>query len=167
MSLSGKKCANGISLRENTDAVLYALVTSSLDFCNILDVTPPFKIVQTLQLMENALARLLTKAGCGEHILPALEQLRWLPVSFQTQFKVVALMSWNLDSYRTAYCSMNLHLVTPLLYKVCVYPHSTLAELKKDSLLCGGTPSLELSPLGGLSGAIFSEKMQSQAFKMF
>ncbi|KAF7251291.1 Dystrophin, partial [Varanus komodoensis] len=71
--------------------VTHALVTSQLDFCNVLYVGLPLKTVRILQLVQNRAARLLMGTGRCSHITPVLCQLHWLPIEVRTQFKVLVM----------------------------------------------------------------------------
>ncbi|XP_053169630.1 uncharacterized protein LOC128353010 [Hemicordylus capensis] len=71
--------------------VTHALVTSRLNYCNTLYVGLPLKNNQKLQLVQNAAARVLSRAARWEHITPILKELHWLPVCFRVQFKVLVL----------------------------------------------------------------------------
>ncbi|KAF7254272.1 putative RNA-directed DNA polymerase from transposon BS, partial [Varanus komodoensis] len=71
--------------------VTHALVTSRLDFCNVLYVGLPLKTVRTLQLVQNRAARLLTGTGRYAHMTPVLHQLHWLPIEARAQFKVLIM----------------------------------------------------------------------------
>ncbi|KAF7242904.1 Ankyrin repeat and fibronectin type-III domain-containing protein 1 [Varanus komodoensis] len=67
--------------------VTHALVTSQLDFCNVLYVGLPLKTVRILQMAQNRAARLLMGTGRYFHITPVLYQLHWLPIEVRAQFK--------------------------------------------------------------------------------
>uniref|UniRef100_A0A8D2Q3W3 Reverse transcriptase domain-containing protein n=1 Tax=Varanus komodoensis TaxID=61221 RepID=A0A8D2Q3W3_VARKO len=71
--------------------VTHALVTSRLDFCNMLYVGLPLKTVRILQLVQNRAARLLTGTGRYVHMTPVLHQLHWLPIEVRAQFRVLVM----------------------------------------------------------------------------
>ena len=70
---------------------MHATVTSGLDYCNSLYAGLPLALTQKLQLIQNAVARVLTKTPWKSHIRPILQQLHWLPVEFRIRFKVLVL----------------------------------------------------------------------------
>jgi hypothetical protein len=45
-----------------------------------------------LQWVKNAAARLVTWIGWRDHMTPALQQLRWLPISYRITYKLGVLM---------------------------------------------------------------------------
>ena len=49
-------------------------------------------LMQRLQAIENAAARLITGARWRDHISPVLPQLHWLPVRQRVQFKLAVLV---------------------------------------------------------------------------
>ncbi|KAF7252401.1 hypothetical protein EYD10_01895 [Varanus komodoensis] len=71
--------------------VTHVLVTSRLDFCNVLYVGLPLKTVRILQLVQNRAARLLTGTGHYAHMTPGLRQLHWLPIEVRARFKVLVI----------------------------------------------------------------------------
>lgn len=53
-------------------SVTHGIVTSHLDYCNVLCIGLPLKGIQTAAI-----------CGCmGAHIIPLLHELHWLPVQF-------------------------------------------------------------------------------------
>ena len=56
------------------------LVTSRLDYSNIIYNGIPMKSIKRLQLTQNAAARLIRQIKKRAHITPVLRDLHWLPV---------------------------------------------------------------------------------------
>ncbi|KAF7238948.1 N-terminal EF-hand calcium-binding protein 3 [Varanus komodoensis] len=93
--------------------VTHALVTSRLDFCNALYMGLPLKTVQTLQLVQNRAARLLTGTGRYAHMTPVLRQLHWLPIEARAQFKVLVMTYKALNSLGPGYLNERLRPYMP------------------------------------------------------
>jgi len=60
----------------------HAFVTSRLDYCYSLLLGYPKKSQKSLQLIQNAAARVLMRTNRRDHISPVLAFLHWLPVKF-------------------------------------------------------------------------------------
>ncbi|KAF7234897.1 E3 ubiquitin-protein ligase TRIM21 [Varanus komodoensis] len=91
----------------------HALVTSRLDFCNVLYVGLPLKTVRILQLVQNRAARLLTGTGHYVHMTPVLRQLHWLPIEVRAQFKVLVMTYKALNGLGPGYLKERLHPYMP------------------------------------------------------
>ena len=76
---------------EDLASVIHAMVTSRIDFCNLLHAGLPLSLTWKLQLVQNAAARVLTGTSWRAHIQPVLKQLHWLPVAARIRFKVWVL----------------------------------------------------------------------------
>jgi len=72
-------------------AVVHAFISSHLDYCNSLLTGVNDGLLQQLQSVQNAAARLVTGTRQCEHITPALRQLHWLPVRQCIQYKLASL----------------------------------------------------------------------------
>ncbi|KAF7247547.1 Kinesin-like protein KIF20B [Varanus komodoensis] len=98
--------------------VTHALVTSRLDFCNMLCVGLPLKMVRILQLVQDRTARLLTGTGRYVHMTPVLRQLHWLPSEVRAQFKVLVM------TYKALNC------LGPGYLKECLRPYMPARPLR-------------------------------------
>ena len=79
-----------LSLKD-AETVIHAFVTSRLDYCNSLLSGCSKKSLKTLQLVQNAAARVLTGTKKRDHISPVLASLHWLPVKARIEFKILLL----------------------------------------------------------------------------
>src|SRR5207245_4841784 len=78
------------SLDTNSAVLLAnALVSSKLDYCNSLFYNLPAKFLNRLQLVQNALARVVVPSvRRNHHITPTLRHLHWLPIPQRITFKI-------------------------------------------------------------------------------
>ena len=72
--------------------LIHAFISSRLDYCNSLLVGVGEGLLQKLQRVQNAAARLVTDTRKYEHITPVLRALHWLPVRQRIVFKVAMLV---------------------------------------------------------------------------
>ena len=73
-----------------TDAMktlVYAFVSSRIDYCNSILAGVSGQLLQRLQSVQNAAARLVTGARRSDRMTPILRQLHWLPVRQRITFK--------------------------------------------------------------------------------
>ncbi len=64
----------------NAEMLIHASMTSWLDYCNALLGGCSACLINKLQMVKNAAARVLTKTRKYEHISPVLSTLQWLPI---------------------------------------------------------------------------------------
>ena len=73
----------------NTSVLLAnALVSSRLDYCNLLFLSLTDFELRRLQLVQNSLCRVVSCSSTSSHITPQLKKLCWLPVRYSVQFKL-------------------------------------------------------------------------------
>ena len=91
-----------ISLK-TTETLVHAFVNSKLDYCNSLAYGLPKYLLQKLQYVQNAAARLITGIRKHHHITPILMDLHWLPVNERIQFKILLLTFKSLNGLAPGY----------------------------------------------------------------
>ena len=91
-----------ISLK-TTETLVHAFVNSKLDYCNSLAYGLPKYLLQKLQYVQNAAARLITGIRKHDHITPILMDLHWLPVNQRIQFKILLLTFKSLNGLAPVY----------------------------------------------------------------
>ncbi len=76
--------------------LVQVFVVSRLDYCNALLAGLPSCTIKTLQMIQNATARLVFSKPKRAHVTPLFISLHWLPVAARIKFKTLML------AYRTA-----------------------------------------------------------------
>ena len=74
---------------DSTKTLVHALVTSRLDHCNSLLYGLPDYLIQRLQYVMNAAAKVITCKRKFDHVTPLLIELHWLPVRQRIVFKIL------------------------------------------------------------------------------
>ena len=95
---------------EAARAAIAAFVTSRVDSCNSLLAGAPACLLDGLQSVLNAAARLLCNRRKYDHVTPLLRDvLHWLPVPFRIEYKLCLLVFKSLHGaapdYLSAYCT--------------------------------------------------------------
>ena len=89
-----------------TDAcktLVQAMVTSRLDYANILLDGLPQSLLGRMQRLQNTAARLITRTPRRNHITPVLIDLHWLPVEYRPRYKVLLYTYKALNGLAPAY----------------------------------------------------------------
>ena len=76
---------------KTTEILVHAFVSSKLDYCNSLLYNIPKYVLNKLQFVQNAAARLITCSRKYDHITPILIDLHWLPIAEHIKFKILLL----------------------------------------------------------------------------
>jgi hypothetical protein len=108
----------GIFLSYDTAKLLiHALVSSKLDNCNSLLFGLPEHILQKLQYVQNASARVIAGLRKHDHIKLTLIELHWLLVDKRIEFKILLLIFKALnnciDLYKRSYSTLCTYQTTP------------------------------------------------------
>jgi len=100
------------SLSEDASKTLVqAFVSCRLDYCKSLFLGISEGLMNRLQSVQNAAARLVTGTRCSDHISPVLRQLHWLPVRQRVDFKVATFVHQSLSGISPPYLADNCRLV--------------------------------------------------------
>jgi len=76
--------------------LVQAFITCRLDYCTSLLFAVSNYLMQNVQSVQNAAARLITGTRRCEHISPVLQMLHWLPVRQTVEFKLACLVHQSL-----------------------------------------------------------------------
>ncbi len=71
--------------------LIHAFMTSRLDYCNALLGGCSARLINKLQMVQNAAARLLTRTRKYDHISPVLSTLHCLPIKHCVDFKILLI----------------------------------------------------------------------------
>jgi len=100
-------------LPADLEKLIHAFISSRVDYCNGLFTGLPKKTIKSLQIIQNAAARLLTRTKRKDHITPILKSLHWLPVTYRIDFKVLFLVFKTLNGQGPLYMADMLQIYTP------------------------------------------------------
>ena len=88
---------------EAAKAIVHALVISKIDYCNGLLINLPSCVIDKLQHLMNAAARVISRTPRRQSITPVLRQLHWLPVCKRSEFKILCLTFKALNNEAPGY----------------------------------------------------------------
>ncbi len=72
--------------------LICAFMTSSLDYCNALLGGCSGHLINKLQIVQNAAARVLKRTRKHDHISPVMSTLHWLPIKHRIDFKILLII---------------------------------------------------------------------------
>jgi hypothetical protein len=76
---------------QTTETLVHSFVSSKLDNCNSLLLGLPNKLLEKLQFVQNAAAKVITLSRKQEHVTPILINLHWLPMKSRIEYKTLLL----------------------------------------------------------------------------
>jgi hypothetical protein len=125
---------------------MHAFISSRLDYCNALYYGIADGLMDRLQSVQNAAARLVTGLERREHLTPVLRTLHWLPVRQRIRFKLATLVYRSLTKEHRRTCRTNaasLHLLVRAIFALPTLGLAFLAVLTTATVFV-------ILPLAGL-----------------
>ncbi len=95
----------------NAETLIHVFMTSRLDYCNALLGGCSARLINKLQLVQNAAARVLTRTR--KYISPVLSTLHWLPITHCIDFKILLITYKALNGIAPQYLSKLLSHYSP------------------------------------------------------
>ncbi len=77
--------------KSNAEMLICAFIISRLYYCNALLGGCTACLINELQMVQNAAARVLIRPRKYDHISPVLSTLHWLPIKHCVDFKIVLI----------------------------------------------------------------------------
>ena len=78
--------------KSNLETLVHAFISSQLDYCNVLYVNLPKKLLNKLQKLQNAAIRVIFNVRSRHPVTSLFEQLHWLTVDQRIIFKCLLLV---------------------------------------------------------------------------
>lgn len=128
-------------LERTQRTVVQALVTSRLDYGNILYLGTNKEVTRRLQMVQNSAARFLCQAPRATSVSGHLRDLHWLRVENQMKFKALSYVF----KIKTG--------VAPQYLQSLVYPYMPSRCLRSSTQGNFSVPRVRLSRMGGRSFA--------------
>ena len=88
-----------------TKKLVTSCVLSRLDYYNSLLMGTPNFVIQSMQKVQNAAARLILRAPRHQHCTTLLLQLHWLPISKRIKYKTVCMCYNSITGSAPSYLS--------------------------------------------------------------
>ena len=161
--------------QDTCEILVHAFISSKLDHCNSLLHGLPKYLLDRLQAVQNAAARVVTLTPKHDHITPILINLHWLPVEFRITFKVLLLVYKALHGLAPSYISdlLNFKTYSRSLRSSCkeylVVPRSRLKTYGDRAFSIAGPKlwnDLPLEIRKCASVATFKQSLKTFLFKL-
>ncbi len=89
----------------NAEMLIHAFMTSRLDYSNALLGLCCACLINKIQMVQNAAARVLTRTRTYDHISPVLSSLLWLPIKNRIDFNILLITYKALNGLAPQYLS--------------------------------------------------------------
>ncbi len=118
----------------NAEMLIHAFMTSRLDYCNALLDGCSARLINTLQMVQNAAARVLTRTRKYDHISPVMSTLHWLPIKHCIDLKILLITYKALNGLAPQYLSKLLsHYSLPHLLRSQNSGHLIIPRISKST----------------------------------
>ncbi len=97
----------------NAETLTHAFMTSRLNYCNASLAGCSARLINKLQQVQNAAARVLTRTRQYDHISQVLSTLHWLPIKHCIDSKILLITYKALNGLAPQYLSELLSLYSP------------------------------------------------------
>ncbi len=129
----------------NTEMLINAFMKSRLDYCNALLGGCSARLINKLQMVQNAAARVLTRTRKYDHITPVRSILHWLPIKHRIDFNILLITYKALNGLAPQYLSKLLsHYSPPRLLRYQNSGHLIIPRISKPT--AGGRSFFYLAP---------------------
>ena len=102
----------------STETLIHAFVSSRLNYCDSLSFGPPDSLLNKLQSVQNASARLIFSEHKFCHTTPLFMELHWLPIRFRIEFKILLIPFEILHGLASSYLSPLISLRCPSIHNL-------------------------------------------------
>ena len=102
----------------STETLIHGFVSIRLDYYNSVLYGLPDSLLNKLQRVQNACARLIFNEHKFCHITPLIMELHWLPVRFRIKFKILLITFKILHGLAPSYLSSLISLRRPWRYNL-------------------------------------------------
>ena len=75
--------------KKQSEILIHSLISSTIDYCNILLCSTTKSNINKLQKLQNAMCRYITKTRKFDHISKDLESLHWLKIKERIDYKLL------------------------------------------------------------------------------
>ncbi len=89
----------------NADMLIHVFMTSRLDYCNALLGGCSARLINKLQMVQNAAARVLIRTRKYDHISLVMSTLHWLPIKHRIDFTILLITYKSLNGLAPQYLS--------------------------------------------------------------
>src|SRR5688572_7875440 len=140
---------------KTASTIATSIVHSKLDYCNSLFLNLESTQLKRLQLIQNSLARAVTRTPKHHHITPILKSLHWVKIPERIHFKVLSLTYNSLQYSQPRYLRDLFTIQSTRSTRSSSILTLSLDLLSLDSLLISSSPIEQYPTLQHVSGTTY------------